>query len=332
MTALSEIHPWARCHNCGMDPIYGPCFRCETCPAGPDVDLCSTCHARYLSGQLPHPAPGSTRAQGLVARHQFKTPRGNRPEALLPWLQIRCPEIRAPEVPRGFLVRPEFRCAEYSAFSTYGFISQDQDGPVLLTALHVMDELIKYKRIDSTVHNRNYSGTELPHEITSVCLYDVLDARWMLRPVGEAGPMLVLPNARTGDDEPFSWRDIAAFSLQPSAKLTPIRLAATEPEPGDALWLAARMTDESRARRAVCVEVTPQTLVFRYDETKTAVTQTSGAAILDRDGAVVGIHAGRGRFEGQEFGHANPLGSIRRHLTTASAGIRTASRATGSGR
>jgi hypothetical protein len=332
MTALHEVHPWSRCHHCGMDPIYGPRFCCETCPAGPDVDLCSTCHGRYLSGEVPHPAPDSIRIQRPTQRHHFKTPRGNRPEALIPWLQIPCPELRAPEVPRGFLVRPEFRSAEYSAFSTYGFISQGQAGAVLLTALHVMDELIKYKRIDTTVRNRNYSGTELPHAVTAVRLYDVLDARWMLHPVGAAGPMLVLPNARTGDDEPLSWRDIAAFSVQPSAKLTPLRLAAAEPEPGDALWLAARMTDDSRTRRAVCVEITPQTLVFRYEETKTAATQTSGAAILDRDGAVVGIHAGRGRFEGQELGHANPLGSIRRHLIDARSGAPTASRAMGSGR
>lgn len=329
MSVQSEVHVWSRCHNCGTDPIYGPCFRCETCPAGPDVDLCSKCHGDYLSGKVRHPAPDSTRLPESAARHEFKMLKGNSPEALISWLRIPCPQMKAPEVPRGFLVRPEFCSGQYSVFSTYGFITQDRGGPILLTALHVMDELIKHKRIDSTQRNRNYSGTELPHEVTSVRLYDVLDVRWMLRPIGEAGPMLVLPNARTGDDEPFSWRDIAAFTVAPMHTLTPIRLAETEPRPGDALWLAARMTDECRTRRAVCVENTERTLLFRFDEMKTATTATSGAAILDRHGSVVGIHVGRGRFEREEFGHANPLGSIRKHLATARGRVRSAAEGSG---
>jgi S1-C subfamily serine protease len=44
---------------------------------------------------------------------------------------------------------------------------------------------------------------------------------------------------------------------------------------------------------------------------------SSGAPILDEDGCVVGINTGLGRFEGREFGHANPVSSIRAHLAEA---------------
>lgn len=317
MTTQQEIHIWARCHHCGMAPISGAGFRCETCPAGPEADLCQACCDQYLSGQIPHPAPSSGAQPGPSAAHRFTKLRGNLPQSLLPWLQTPCPKAVAPQVPRGFLIRPEFRVSDYSAFAAYGFVIRHAGKSIVLTALHVMDEISKYKHIDTTSSNPHYSGMELPGQITSVCLYDVLDARWMLHPIGEAGPMLVLPNARTGDDEPLAWRDIAAFHVKTPGALTPIKLAGKEPKVGDVLWLAARMTDGSHTRRVVCVEVTSQTLVFRYDDSKTAPTHLSGSAILDGNGEVVGINTGLGRFEGKEFGHANPLGSILSHLTDA---------------
>jgi len=80
------------------------------------------------------------------------------------------------------------------------------------------------------------------------------------------------------------------------------------------VWLAGAMPDGTLTRRAVCVENTSRTFIFRYDEAKELPKYSSGSAILDRDGAVVGINTGLGRFGGHEFGHANPLSSIRAHL------------------
>ena len=129
--------------------------------------------------------------------------------------------------------------------------------------------------------------------------------------------MLVLPNARTADDEPFSFRDIAAFRVPHPQGLHPLPLAAKDPEPGDPVWLAAAMLDGTRTRRAVCVEATPRTFIFRYEEAKETPKYSSGSAILNRDGEVVGINTGLGRFGEHEFGHANPLSSIRAHLEGA---------------
>jgi len=83
------------------------------------------------------------------------------------------------------------------------------------------------------------------------------------------------------------------------------------------VWLAAAMPDGSRTRRGVCVEKTDRTFIFRYDETKEIPKHSSGAPILDRHGEVVGINTGLGRFGDHEFGHANPVSSIRAHLEGA---------------
>jgi hypothetical protein len=180
-----------------------------------------------------------------------------------------------------------------------------------------MDKLIKNKRIDTTERNENYTGDELPKHVSSVRLYDVLQERWMLHELGDAGPMLSLPNARTADEEPFAFRDIAAFRVKPQQGLAPLLLADEEPQPGDPVWLAAAMPDGSRTRRAVCVENTRRGFIFRYEDSKEIPKHSSGAPVLDLDGAVVGINTGLGRLGRYEIGHANPLSSIRAHLREA---------------
>ncbi len=310
------INVWATCHHCRASPIVGLAYRCETCPLGPEIDLCSTCHQGYLEGRVAHPSePAPT--QLANGAHTFARIEGVPGELLKPWLAVPCPQTSAPSVPGKFLVRPEFRYGRESSFGGYGFIASFEGHPILLTALHVMDEVTKRKGLDATARNARYTGEELPALVNSAQLYDVLQDRWPLHELGVAAPMLVLRDARTGDDEPFACRDIAAFRVPPNHSLTAVSLATEEPEPGDPLWLAAAMRDRSRTRRAVCVEKTARSFIFRYDEAKAMPPHSSGAPILDRHGHVVGINTGLGKFEGHEFGHANPLSSIRAHLTEA---------------
>lgn len=180
-----------------------------------------------------------------------------------------------------------------------------------------MDEIIKRLGLDTSGNNRQYTGKELPAYVSFVQLYDVRKARWMLHELGGAGPMLELPSARTGDAEPSSYRDIAAFLVPTQNSLDALDLADEEPSPGDPVWLATALPEQVQTRRAVCVERTPQSLVFRYEEVKEIPKHSSGAPILNRRGQVVGINTGFGRFSGHEFGHANPASSIRAHLQPA---------------
>jgi hypothetical protein len=263
-----------------------------------------------------HPSPEAIVARDHVT-HQFVESEGSAPETFAKWLNVATRDEPPPRIPVGFLVRPEFRSYRECVFGGYAFVSCVGSHTLLLTALHVMDEFIKMKGIDATKHNKDYTGEELPKYVTTVRLYDVLQERWMLHELGDAGPMLVLPNSRTADDEPFAFRDIAAFWVKPQIALSPIPLALQDPQPGDPVWLAGAMPDSSRTRRAVCVENTPYGFIFRYEESKEMPKHSSGAPILNREGAVIGINTGLGRLGRYDIGHANPLSSIRTHLTEA---------------
>jgi Zinc finger, ZZ type len=287
---MELVHLWNRCHACGMQPIAGQRFTCETCPAGPDNDLCASCH------RAGKHAPG----------HQFSAHEGAPADAYLRWLAVPRVEAAAPRVPDRFVVRPEFRCGSESFFGAYAFVVVTSDGPLVLTALHVMDELLKTRGIDVAA---------LPHVVDEVGLYDLFAPNWIFAELGKAASMLVLPEARLGDEEPYSDRDIAAFRADPTVNVTPGQLAAEQPRVGDPLWLAFhRRASTNRTIGAVVVESTERTLVFRFLDPAEQAPYSSGAPLLDRHGRVAGINAGAGSFEGQRFGHANHVTSIRRHL------------------
>ncbi len=316
-TAAAElIHVWNHCHACGAEPIVGVRFQCQICPAGPESDLCEACHRAFEQGRVRHPSPDNREAP--PGRHVFRAYHGVAREGLLVWLAVPWPTAPAPAVADHCVVRPEFRSGRESFFGSYAFVVADENGgpPLMLTALHVMDELAKRKRIDCSTENTAYTGHELPPLVTEVQLYDVYAPQWMLAELGTAGAMLTLPNAGVCPQEPNSYRDIAAFRLAPSAPVRPARLAHAPPAVGDPIWLAVNLGRGARERvmPAVVAEITEQTFVFRYATPTTVPPFTSGAPILNRAGEVVGINVGGGVLDGHRLGHGNHVASIRRHL------------------
>ena len=331
------IHIWNRCHACGAQPIAGQRFSCESCPAGPENDLCERCFR------------GGRRGAHATAEHCFRAHQGIAPERYEPWLDAtrtagaasRClvPDAgprrlvaeaactkqrhdptpgsqqrterraqRAPFVPDRFVVRPEFRVGRESFFGAYAFVINDEHGagPLVLTALHVMDELLKTKGL---------GVDELPRVVTEVGLYDVFAKNWVFADLGTAHAMLPLPHARLGEEEPYTHGDIAAFRASSSAQFAPLPLAREAPHVGEPLWLAYRRRDSGeRTVAATVVESTERAFVFRFERPTDVAPLSSGAPLLDSEGCVAGINIGAGAFGGQRFGHANPVASIRRHL------------------
>lgn len=309
------VHIWNRCHACKAAPIVGLRFACQTCPTGADNDLCQACFDLFEQGRIEHPSPEAREAR--AGRHIFRSFEGSERERVLPWLAVPWSVAPAPTVPDRSVVRPEFRSGRESFFGAYGFVVVANDGgnPLMLTALHVLDELAKFGGVDCTDSNMAYTGRELPNLVTSVQLYDLFAPKWMLAELGTAGDMLPLPNARIGV-EPYSQRDVAAFRVVPSTSIHPLPLAAGPPAKGEPIWLAINRGGGLRERtvQAIVVEITSQTLIFRFTAGATMPPHTSGAPLLNRAGEVVGINIGCGMLEGNMLGHGAHVSSVRRHL------------------
>jgi len=310
------IHVWSRCHACGTAPILGMRFECQTCPTGPDSDLCQACYLLLEQGQIKHPPPEAREAPR--GPHLFRPFEGARRERLQHWLAVPASAATPPKVPDRFVVRPEFRSGRESFFGSYAFIVVAEDGrdPLLLTALHILDELARFRGIDCSDNNAAYTGRELPPHVTSVQLYDPFAPNWMLAELGTARGMLPIPHARIGAVEPYSQGDIAAFRLAPFAPFLPSPLALTNPVVGEPIWLAVNPGPgiRNRTTQAVVVEITDETFVFRFAPPAELPRYTSGAPLLNRSGEVVGVNAGMGTLDNQKFGHGVHVASIRRHL------------------
>lgn len=315
------IHVWHHFHECGAQPIHGKRFHCNTCLTGPDNDLCEECYEKLLKGKIKHPPEGTLNEIRGYKEHCFVALDGSPDDTYKKWLEVFHPEVMAPDLPDHFVMRPVFTAGIDSTIGGYAFAvkMESWQKPVLLTALHVMDEIIKKNGIDCSGDNREYTGKELPKLITKVEIYDLFATNWMLSPLGMAGPMMVLPDARTGDEEPYSFRDIAAFWIWDTHQVNAVSLASKVPKLGEPIWQAARSleTTENLLHKAVVVETTDRSLIFKYENQEEELTYTSGSPWLDRNGDVVGITVGGGKYKGQRFGHANHVGNIRRHLSNA---------------
>lgn len=313
-----QVHVWKRCHACAARPIAGPAFECQTCPDGPDNDLCERCYAAHRVGRVKHPMPGSLAdlAGARAGDHHFIRRLGTPRLDCVHWNDVPDAREAAPPIPDHFVVRPEFRASKESFIGSYGFVVTGQP-TILLTCLHVMSSLIQTTRIDASANNPSYSGQELPRVVTGVNLYDVFAVHWMAGLLGRGTAMLALPDARTKDEEPFSQRDIAAFVVDDAARVAPVPLARRVPDVGEPIWLAVKLEggQQRRTIAAVVVEQTAATFIFRYlDDAAGMPRFASGAPLVDRAGEVVAINAGMGRLDGRTFGHGTHLDSIRRHL------------------
>jgi hypothetical protein len=286
---------------------------------GPDTDLCENCHSLFERGIVSHPSSSGRAVRFQNTPHIFRAIEGSPRDQYERWLVVRMTETPAPNVPNRFVVRPEFRSASDSFLGSLAFVVtyERQRAPLMLTALHVMDELIKSKGVNCSVHNQFYTGRELPSLISEVRLYDAFADRWVFAHLGDASAMLVLPDARLGDEAPFSDRDIAAFRAEDSAAIVPVRLATCAPAVGEDIWLVTNSYKGANKRviGAVVVESTERTLVFCYRSRANVPSGTSGAPLINAQGEIIGINIGRGLLDNHQLGHGHHVTSIRRHLS-----------------
>jgi len=320
ITHEKEINIWQSCHGCGDSPINGPRFECQTCPSGPDIDLCKSCYKKYINGNLLHPSnssPSLVREQEVC--HVFVRREGKKyiESNLSTWLNVAFFEETPPYFTMNFVVRPIFSSGLDYIIGSCGFIVQEAGVNLSLTALHVLDELIKIKKID--VNESIKSSIALTEAVEKIDFYDVTTPNWMLHHLGHANRMLILPEAKLHEEEPNSSNDIAVFQLENLGQLNPGTLAKNIPQVGENIWLAyIDLSREKKLFSGVVVEVTKDVFIYRLKKSGMIFKGSSGSPILNKFGEIVAIHCGSGRYSGCEFGHGNHVENIRRHIYSSS--------------
>jgi hypothetical protein len=137
------------------------------------------------------------------------------------------------------------------------------------------------------------------------------------RRIWTTGAPLAIPGAAPGENEE-TLNDIAAFPIQidPPMRGFVLKLAAQPPKPRDTVWLLASLMGGAPAsqmlHRATVAKVSANGgLIFLYDNPNLEIRATSGAAILNAEGQVVGVNFGGGPKNGRVYGFATGLPALR---------------------
>lgn len=222
----------------------------------------------------------------------------------------------APEVPTCSALRPTFRVGSRSYPAGSAF-SVDLDGEtVLVTAHHLLGP--------GGGLPSQLSGPQVATEVALVTVADAFGGTLC----GSSSEALIVPDAQPMGDG--THRDLALFvpkvptgvdriQTVERPKLAPRQLATTAPAVGSTLFVATGFTgQEAKTFPAEVVEVSETSLYYRFEDPSLELRATSGAALLDADGVVVGMHLGGGELEdGTLIGAGNPAPAIRQRLEAA---------------
>lgn len=214
----------------------------------------------------------------------------------------------APVVSEGFVLRPLFQTVDGELAAGTAFVAEipGSGARVLLSALHLFGE--------NGGLDREIPPDELPAYVSGVHLAAAFDGS----PVGTAEGPIEIPDASPMNEKP-GVGDIVAFRLAPEASLPAAPLAASNPAVGDTIWLAAEVSGvaDRHLFAAKVVEIDRADLIFIYEDPSLDLRATSGAALLNAAGEVVGINVGGGNDDGILFGFANSVDNFRGRLLNA---------------
>ena len=156
---------------------------------------------------------------------------------------------------------------------------------------------------------------DLPRSLKEIKLIDIHGREIAI------GPALAVPGA-----EPFALpdasTDISAFAA-PSflAMQRALELGADKPSVGDSVWVLARVVGgappTTLLHHGFVRRSDDQLLAYELDNNALNLTATSGAAVLNTHGQVVGLNLGGGLVGKKLIAFANPITSVRKKIELA---------------
>ncbi|WP_428241161.1 S1 family peptidase [Gynuella sp.] len=194
---------------------------------------------------------------------------------------------------------PSFVTTEGEQKAGTAFVVKYKENYYAVTAHHLFSEAGGF--------SREYNWRELQGLVSKVSLQSLSDEKIKY----SAGKAIEIKGAKsvsiwTGKN------DIAVFKLKqkPDNYLT---IAQLPPKVGESVWLYGLVYNrppELLLHKAMILEYGKNWISYQFEDPGLNLNGTSGAAILNSKGEVVGINLSGGDQEGKLYGYGNPLVSI----------------------
>ena len=168
---------------------------------------------------------------------------------------------------------------KYSAGTSYLIDSEKTGGKLLVTAFH-------YLWPDNA---QTFTGPELPGYVKGGKLFYAQSGK-------DAGASLkcnlIIPDA---DAVPNIAKDVAAFTLKNADGLATLKLSNRMPEPGEKIYLLARLWDgevlnDNCVYECQVVRCSEHQIVYTLDKKYGSTMGASGGPLVDKYGEVIGMH------------------------------------------
>ncbi len=212
-------------------------------------------------------------------------------------------QAASPMLAAAAICGPSFQLAEGPNEAGTAFVLEHpgQKGQkLLLTAHHLFGP-------DGGVEPQ-ISWQALPKAVSGVTCESLQPPVWQVR----AGRPFAVKDAKSYAEEGPK-KDLVVFALKTS--VLALSLASADAKVGDTVWLVARARSGAEPsqllHKARVVEVSPDQLVYAYDNIALGLGGSSGAPVVNEAGQVVAVNFGGGKSAaGEKLGFGTARGSI----------------------
>lgn len=218
--------------------------------------------------------------------------------------------VPEPEAAARAACRPQVTALNQTYVAGTAFLLDHGGRTLLVTAHHVFGT--------GGGLSRDLDWRELPAAVAGVRCAAFSDAA-----VWRAGPALAIPGAAAGTDVE-ALKDVAALAVQvtDADRGRALRLAPEPAKVGDRVWLVTSLVNgapESQLLHPAKVTrlTGGGTVLYVYDNRALDIRATSGAAVVNTKGEVVGVNFGGGERQGYAFGIATGVEVLRAGLAAA---------------